>query len=141
MDDTLKIKVLMIYYNHWGKEEIRARKITRGLDRTLGLLRTRFQTDENTIEIGLKKMFYYLCNEDVHFLWTEFVEIFLQDLGGCFEPLLEDDFYEEEEILFDRKIILEDNLNLSNEDTADLIYANDFSYEDVLSVDAIVALL
>jgi hypothetical protein len=141
MDDILKIKVLMIYYDHWGKEEITARKIVCGLNKTIGLLKIRFQTEENTIENGLKKMFYYLCNEEVHFLWTEFVEIFLQDLGGCFEPLLEDDFYEEEEMLFDRKILLEDNLNLSNEDTADLIYANDFSYENVLSVDAIVALL
>lgn len=137
------MEVLMIYYEHWGKEEIKARKLVYGMNRTLELLKTRFQNEDNTIENGIKKMFYYLCNEDMYYIWVEFVDIFLQDCGGCFESsfLEGDDLYDEEGLLFDRKIILEDNLNLSNEDTAELIYANDFTYQNILSVDAIVALL
>ena len=43
-------------------------------------------------------------------------------------------------MLFDRKIMLEDHLNITNDETSDIIYDNDFGYEDALSVDAIVAL-
>lgn len=140
MDNEQKMTALRIYYEHWGKSEIHARKIIYGINKTLVILTERFQTEKDTMENGLKKMFYYLCNEEVHFLWVEFVDIFLQDLGGCFETIWEENTYDEEEMLFDRKIMLEDNLNLSNEDTADLIYANDFDYNNVLSVEAIVAL-
>ena len=62
-------------------------------------------------------------------------------MGGCFETLCADDPYDEDEMLFDRKIMLEDHLNISNDETADIIYDNDFGYRETLSVDAIVALL
>ena len=75
------------------------------------------------------------------FFWTDFVDIFLQDVGGCFEPISADHPYDEEEMLFDRKIILEDHLNIVNDETADIIYDSDFGYRETLSVDAIVALL
>lgn len=143
MDDSLKIKVLMIYYDHWGKEEIKARKIVHGINKTLFSLKKRFQfqSENRTLNDGLKRMFNYLCNEDMVFLWTDFVDIFLQDMGGCFETLLSNDPYDEEEMLFDRKIMLEDHLNIINDETADIIYDNDFGYRETLSVDAIVALL
>lgn len=141
MDDTTKIQVLMIYYHHWGHDEINARKISYGVNLTLKLLKERFETDEYTLKDGIRRMFYYLCNEDLTFLWSEFVEIFLQNYHGwTFEPM-DTDLYDEDEMLFDRKISLEENLNLSNEDTAEIIYENGFTYQNVLSVDAIIALL
>lgn len=141
MNDLLKIKVLMIYYDHWGKDEIKARKTAHGINKTLSFLTERFQTEDRTVYDGLKRMFNYLCNEDLLFLWTDFIEIFLQDLGGSFESLYTDDPYDDDEMLFDRKIMLENHLNILNDDTADIIYDNDFGYREALSVDAIVALL
>lgn len=141
MDDSLKIQVLMIYYDHWGKEEIKAQKVVLGINKTLSSLTERFQSEDRTLNDGLKRMFNYLCNEDIVFLWTDFVDIFLQDLGGCFETMTSDDPYDEDEMLFDRKIMLEDHLNIINDETADIIYDNDFGYRETLSVDAIVALL
>lgn len=142
MDDETKIKVLKIYYDHWGGDELWARKVVYGLKQTLLLLTNHFQTEQHhTLEHSLRRMFYCMCNDDdVYFLWTDFADILLQDFGGCFEPILTDGFYDEEEILFDRKIILEENLNISNDNTADMIFDNNFSYKDTLSVDAIVAL-
>lgn len=139
MDDATKLQVLMIYYHHWGREEIQARKTVHGVHLTMKLLKERFQTEEHTMKDGLRRMFYYLCNEDLSFLWSEFVEIFLQD--HCVEPFDSNDLYDQDEMLFDRKIHLEDTLNITNEETAELIYDNDFTYRHVLSVDAIVALL
>lgn len=143
MDDSIKIKVLMIYYDHWGKKEIRARKAVDGLNRTMFLLSERFHTDDDTeytLDTGLIRLFHYMSDDELPYLWTEFVDIFLADCGGCFEPVLVGDPYDEEEMLFDRKIMLEDHLNITNDETSDIIYDNDFGYEDALSVDAIVAL-
>lgn len=140
MDDASKIKILMIYYDHWGKEELQARKTAHGVRETLSLLRGRFETKDHTLKDGLLRMFRYLEYEDMVFLWSDFADIFLQR-EGCFDPLSSDEPYEEDEILFDRKVLLETHLNLHNEDTSDLIYDDEFGYEDVLSVDAIVALL
>lgn len=152
MDDTLKLKVLMIYYDHWGKDEIKARKTSHGVKKTMELLKARYEIDDldeedddeekTSLETRLKRYFYYLCNEDLHYMWVEFAEIFLNDCGGCVEPYNPlEDLYDNEEMLFDRKIMLEDNLNIVNEETSDIIYDNDFGYDEVLSVDAIVALL
>lgn len=139
MDDLLKIRVLMIYYDHWGKDELKARQTVYGLNKTLHLLEERFHTKEYTMMESLKRMFSYL-SEDRSFVCSEFIDIFLQDYGGCFENFLEN-FYDEDELLFDRKIILEENLNISSEESGYLLYDSDFDYQNVLSVDAIVALL
>ena len=143
MEDVVKVQVLMIYYDHWGRQELRARKIAHGMDKTLLLLEQHFQTRERTLIDGLKRMFQYLSQEDIVFLWTDFVEIFLQDMGGCFDTISLDEPYgaDEDEVLFDRKVILEENLNITNSETVDMIYDNEFGYRNVLSVDAIVALL
>lgn len=140
MEDTRKIRALMVYYDHWGKEELRARKTAHGVNKTLSLLRERFQTKDRSLLEGLRRMFHYLGQDDMVFLWTDFVDIFFER-EGCFEPLSPDDPYEEEEMLFDRKILLETHLNLHNEDTSDMIYDNGFGYKEVLSVDAIIALM
>ena len=60
MDDFLKIKVLMIYYDHWGKEEIKARKIAGGMRKTISSLTEHFQTDDDTLNDALKRMFHDL---------------------------------------------------------------------------------
>lgn len=140
MDDTLKIRVLMIYYHHWGKDEINARKTVSGLNQTIRFLQDRFQTEEYSMMEGLKRMFSYL-SEDRSFVCSEFVDLFLQDVGGCFDSFLTyDDFYDEEELLFDKKVLLEENLSILSEDAGYLLYDPEFSHHNVLSVDAIVAL-
>lgn len=142
MDDCMKIKVLMIYYDHWGAQEIRARKAVDGINKTISLLKDRFQTEEHSLEHGMKRFFHYMCDDEAHFVCTEFVDIFLEDCGGCFEPIWTGDpyDYDEEEMIFDRKILLEDHLNIVNDETADIIYDQDFGHDDALSVEAIVAL-
>lgn len=139
MNDTIKISVLMIYYDHWGKDEINARKIVYGVNRTMDLLEKNFHTEEHSMLDGLKRMFSYL-SEDSSYLWSEFVNIFLHDYGGCVDSF-QDELYDEDELLFDRKIRLDDHLNQSSEDTGYLIYDQEFGYQNVLSVDAIIALL
>lgn len=129
MDDNTKIRVLMIYYEHWGKEEIRAQKASRGMEETMRML------DQLDVE-ALLESFYHVCDrDDIHFLWTEFVHVFLQDCGGCLDPIVGEDFFDPEELLFSRMVRLTHNLNLN------LNWVDGFEYDDALSVDAIVALL
>lgn len=133
-----KIKVLMIYYDHWGKEEIRARKALIGLQKTEKQLDEWFpmEGDEPLVD-RLKQIF--LFDMDLVERWKEFAEVFL---GEVMSFLHEDDFLEDEEdILFEKKIMLEDRLYIFNEETSDLIYDEGFQYENILSVDAIVALM
>lgn len=134
-----KIKALMIYYDHWGKDEIRARKAVHGLQKTMRSIEEWFPTEkEETLQCRLKKMFEY-NDSDVMFWWNEFAEVFLGE-AMCFDN--DDGFFEDpDELLFDKKVMLEDKLNILNEETADLIYDNDFEYKNILSVDAIVALM
>ena len=133
-----KIKALMIYYDHWGKDEIRARKTVYGIKKTMRSLDEWFPTEEEeTLKCRLKKMFEY-NDTDVVFWWNEFAEVFLGE-AMCFEN--DEFFVDPDELLFDRKVMLEDKLNILNEDTADMIYDNDFGYKNVMSVDAIVALM
>lgn len=140
MDDASKIAVLMIYYQHWGKDEIRARKTLYGMKQTLKILGDDMITGDKTLEYELKRRFAFLFeNEDTYYMWTEIVDILLQDFGGCFETIWKDGLYNEEDMLLDRKILLEDNLG--DVPPIDLIYDDDdFGYKEILSVDAIVAL-
>ena len=139
MDDTLKIKALMIYFQHWGKAQIKAYKSVSGMKQTLSLLKTEFQTEEQTLKDGLNHFFYCMSDEEEPcFAWIELADILLQNMDGCFEPILLDGDYDEEEMLFDRRTLLEENLHITNEDTADMIY--DLTYDEVLSADAILAL-
>lgn len=131
--------VLMIYYNHWGKDEIRARKAVFGLKKTMRSLEEWFpvEQEEETLLSMLRKIFEY--DMDVVDRWDEFAQVFL---GEAMYFDNEHDFLDDpDELLFDRKVMLEDKLNIFNEETADLIYENDFEYKNVLSVDAIVALM
>lgn len=133
--------VLMIYYNHWGKEEIRARKAVHGLKKTIRCLEEWFPMEQEdkqeTLLSMLTKLFDY--DMDVVDRWDEFTQIFL---GEAMYFDNEHDFLDDpDELLFDKKVMLEDKLNIFNEETADLIYENDFEYKNVLSVDAIVALM
>ena len=131
--------VLTIYYDHWGKDEIRARKAVYGLKKTIRCLEEWFpleQEEGTSLFFMLKKMFDY--DTDVVDRWNEFAEVFLGE-AMCFDN--DNDFFDADELLFDKKVMLEDKLNIFNEDTADLIYDNDFQYKNILSVDAIVALM
>ena len=131
MDDNTKIRALMIYYDHWGKEELRAQKTLRGLEETMRML------DEFDVQ-ALMESFYDVCEqEDIHFLWTEISQLFLRNCGGCLDPIMGDDFYDEQELLFTRNLRLMGNLNISFSE----LIEQEFEYQDALSVDAIVALL
>ena len=48
MEDTLKIRVLMIYYEHWGKEQARIRKNRDGLQKFHELVQSKFRNRRNT---------------------------------------------------------------------------------------------
>lgn len=134
MDDNTKIRVLMIYYEHWGKEEIRAQKALRGIEETMRML------DELDVE-ALLESFHHVCDPyDIHFLWTEFINVFLRDCGGCLDPIVGEDFFDPEELLFSRMVRLKHNLN-RNHLLHNLSWMDDFEYHDALSVDAIVALV
>ena len=131
MDDNTKIRALMIYYEHWGKEELRAQKTLSGLEETMRML------GEYDMQ-ALMESFYDVCEpEDMHFLWIEISQLFLRNCGGCLDPMMEDDFYDEEELLFTRNLRLMGNLNIRFSE----LIEQDFEYRDTLSVDAIVALL
>lgn len=133
-----KIKVLMIYYDHWGKDEIRARKALNGLQKTIRQLEEWFPMEEEELLVKrLKRIFLY--DMDLLDRWKEFTEVLL---GEALSFVHEDDFLEDEDdILFERKVMFEDRLNIFNEETSDLIYDDGFQYENILSVDAIVALM
>lgn len=143
MDDTLKIKVLMIYYDHWGKDEINARKVVYGINKTKELLSGQYAVNGRTLEDGLRRIFLYLCNEETYYLWIEFVDVLLQDYGGCFDYDKDGEYYYEGDFIFDRKMLLEDHLEglfCSETEFYDILYDHHFSANDILSVDAIVAL-
>lgn len=141
MDDTRKIAVLTIYYEHWGKDEIQARKVADGWKRTHKLLDEKLKNGNDTLVDYLKNMKNYMCMyEDTYDLWVEIVDIFLHDYGGCFESFLNEENETDEERLFVCKVLLEENLGISDDATADIIYDDSFLQKDVLSVDAIVAL-
>lgn len=142
MDDTLKIKVLMVYYEHWGKEEIKARKTAYGADQTLTTLKSRFQTrNDQILSVCLQKMFHYLFHDhsfqELYVVWIDFTEIFLQSFA--FEMLLDHNYYSEEGRLDARKNRLCDSLRLEGEESILLLY-NELSPQEIMSVDAIVAL-
>ena len=142
MEDADKIKALMIYSQHWGKEEARARRVSDGIHETIRLLKVFCVDDDDVLADKLRQLLEHIGIS--RYLWVECADVLLNECGGCFpssEGYNEDGFfYDDEELLFHRKIALEDNLNAHNEDTACMIYDETFSYDDVLSVDAIVAL-
>lgn len=139
MEDVSKIRALMIYYDHWGKEELRSRKTAYGIHKTLSLLQERFQTQDRTLMEGLRRMFHYLGQEDMIFLWSEFVDIFFQREG--FAMLLDYEYYATEDGRMDAwKNRLCNSLHLEEEERILFLY-NELSPQEVLSVDAIVAWL
>lgn len=142
VEDADKIRALMIYYQHWGKEEARAQRAADGINETIRLLRVFCVEDDEVLADKLRHLLTHIGIS--RYLWVECADVLLNQCGGCFpssDGLDEDGFfYDDEELLFHRKIVLEDNLNAHNEDTASMIYDDAFSYDDVLSVDAILAL-
>lgn len=144
MNDADKIRALTIYFQHWGKEEVRARRAADGIQETMRLLNV-FCDDDNHEEPLAEKLRQMVEHIGIsRYLWVECADVLLSGCGGAFpsSDTCDEDgfFYDEEELLFDRKTVLEDNLTLHNEDTAHMIYDEEFDYDDVLSVDAIVAL-
>lgn len=141
MDDADKIRVLMIYWQHWGREEARARRASGGIRETIRLLGVFCGDDDEDpapLEDKLRRVLG--CVGSSSYLWAECADVLLHDCGGCFPPPDDDLYDDDEELLFDRKILLDDNLGPRSEDASYMIYDEDFRYEHVLSVDAIVAL-
>lgn len=131
MDDTTKMRVLMIYYEYWGKEEIRTRKTVCGLHSTLKIIEDHIQNYDD--------YFYYFCH-DIYFLWTEFTDMFLKDCGGCFDAVRDGFYYDEQDLLLNRKMRLEEHMS-GTSDANHLLYHDEFRYNNILSVDAILALV
>lgn len=137
LSDTDKINVLMIYYQHWGKEEINARKTVQGLNMTIKALEKLRTNKEETLRNEIIRYFNYIGDDDLNFMWSEFAELFLQDEVSPF--YMDDDGYDEDDLIFDRRCALEDRLLVHNEETADMIF--ELNYQEILSVDAIIALV
>ena len=143
MEDALKIKTLMIYYDHWGKDEIKARKTVSGVNKTISMLQSRFQIrrDNTMLYASLQKMFHYLFLDhsfrEIYVVWIDLAEIFLQSFA--FEMLLDHDYYSDQGRMDARKNRLCGSLHLEDEESILLLY-NELSPQEVMSVDAIVAL-
>ena len=60
MNDNLKIKVLMIYYHHWGKEQTRARKVIHGIQKTNQVIRYHFLRKLPTMDMRQMSFWKYL---------------------------------------------------------------------------------
>lgn len=130
MNDNTKISVLMIYYQHWGVDEIKARKVVHGAQQTITLLAKKMKNYDD--------MFFY---PSIYFGWSEMANALLHNCGGCIDSMPEYDDYDENEMLFDRKVMLGNHLHITNYKTSDILYGDGFGYQETLSVDAIIALL
>ena len=143
MEDALKIKTLMIYYDHWGKDEIRARKTVSGVNKTISMLQSRFQIrhDNTVLYTSLEKMFHYLFHDhsfpEIYVMWIDFTEIFLQSFA--FEMLMDHDYYSDQGRMDAKKNQLCGSLHLEEEESILLLY-NEMSPQEIMSMDAIVAL-
>lgn len=137
MDDNTKIKTLMIYYEHWGKDEIRAQKVVHGLGHTMSQLKEGFLMENDRLYDQLNQLFTFYSH-DLLDRWNEIAQRLLGETM-CFSH--GEEFLDEEDRLFDKKVILEHKLNIFQAEASDMIYNIDFGYENVLSVDAIIALM
>lgn len=62
MDDSTKIKALMIYCQHWGKEQTRLHKAIQGIQKTNEIIQHHFQGKLTTMDMTKMSFWDYLSN-------------------------------------------------------------------------------
>lgn len=130
----------MVYYDHWGKDELRSRKTVYGINKTLSILAGQFQTQDRTLEIGLGQRLECIRSfQDTYLLWVDLVDIFLA--CSAYDLLLDPEYYTTEDGRLDAwKNRLCKSLRLEDEEKILFLY-NELSPHEILSVDAVVSLL
>lgn len=129
MDDATKVRVLNIYYDHWGIEELRVRKAVYGIDKTISLLMDWYPYPARYNPHSSFHRIY------VH--WVDLSDLFLSHLA--FDVWMDHEYYRGEGRLDAWKNRLCKNLRLEKEEPVRFLY-NELGPREVLSVDAIVAL-
>jgi hypothetical protein len=80
MNDTLKIEVLMIYFQHWGKEEKRIRKSLSGVSQFKELIFMKYSNRyEGDMEVLTKS------KKDNQTFWYSLVDCLLPDMDHWVE--------------------------------------------------------
>ena len=62
MDDYTKIQALLIYCQHWGKEQARIRKATKGIQKTNEILQYHFQGKLRMMDMSKLSFWKYLID-------------------------------------------------------------------------------
>lgn len=140
MDDTWKIQALMVYYEHWGKKELQSRKTAHGVNKTISLLAEQFQTHGRTLKVGLEQRLECMRSfQEIYLFWVDLVDIFIA--YSAFDLLLDHEYYTTEDGRMDAwKNRLCKSLRLEEDEIIRFLY-NELSPHEILSVDAVVALL
>lgn len=136
MDDTTKMRVLMIYYEHWGKEEARIRKNQLAMKETDDIFRRHFGRFGEFLDISWMKK----IDMTKPSFWENLTQSLLRGMNHYLP-------YDDEYDAFDGLGDMRDMRMLSKRaDFADAIGGifhmpgvYNATYEDMLRVNAIVA--
>jgi hypothetical protein len=145
MDDATKIQVLMIYYQHWGKDEIKAQQDQNGLQRTMDKIYHLFRSknpssasfhlvEEVQFQTALikeiRQMSFHVHMDPTIYLLNQLSDTLLSSMGGCrdLRPLYKTSYYTKLAKMLNMKSVFS-------------IVCMDMSEQEMLSVNAIVALL
>lgn len=79
MQDSTKITVLMIYYEYWGREEIRRRRIIQGINKVTRIFRYLIK---NAIDADLYDEYIFWT---MPWFWVNFANLLLQGFGPPYE--------------------------------------------------------
>lgn len=133
MNDELKIRALMIYYDHWGKEEIRHTRDQKAFIKTMDKIKELFAVFEDDnfdflTEIRYMTWFNYEPDEKINFI-NRIVECLLSEIGGSASimsiPM---------PMTMTSKLAKHLNINIFD------VFRVELSKEEIRQVDAIVAL-
>lgn len=169
--DDIKIRGLMVYYHHWGNEQNKKRKVIQGLkkitnpileytDFALEMVEDRYDNEDNIVEVlsfhehrdnlkndpsllneCLLKLFqdeYFTDPQEMLENCQDFSDFLLKDCHGDMEFNIE--IPDEEDLLEKKKNSLDYFCDMS-EEAMDILYDETFTEENILSVEAIVAIL
>lgn len=142
MDDNTKIQALMVYFHHWGMYETKAEQDRKAFIKTMDKIRKVFCKENRNIDFLQEVQFKTYWVKEIQqmgswvqgvpvasiYLLNEIADTLLSNMGGCHEmfPVLKKSHY------FKIAKILKMNVFS--------IACMDLSKEDILSVNAIVAL-
>lgn len=135
MNDNTKIQALLVYFHHWGKDEIKATQDRKALHKTMDKIKTLF-IDE---DLDFGQDFNFLTEVRMMRFWVQYghygtmnfmsrmANVLLSNMGGCvgFDGLPKSRYYQ-----------FASSLNISVMDVIRLGMTD----EEMLSVSAIVAL-